>query len=78
MFYLDTDSTYTNLSVPYFQEGYVHYVVDAVFTLVIGIQKLIDEKCSKPSKLKPFCKEFFPFDGTKLNSILRNTTFRNG
>ncbi|CAF2308674.1 unnamed protein product [Rotaria sp. Silwood2] len=73
----DIDSTYTNLSVPYFQEGYVHYVVDAVFTLVISIQKLIDEKCPNSSTIKPLCKEFFPFDGTKLISILRNITFRN-
>ncbi|CAF0881048.1 unnamed protein product [Rotaria sordida] len=73
----DIDNTYTNLSVPYFQEGYVHYVVDAVFTLVISIQKLIDEKCPNSSKQKPLCKEFFPFEGTKLISILRNITFRN-
>ena len=75
---LDIDSTSTNLSVPYFQEGYVHYVVDAVFTLAIAIQKLIDEKCSPSSTIKPLCKEFFPFNGTKLISILRNLTFRNG
>ncbi|CAF4664097.1 unnamed protein product [Rotaria sp. Silwood1] len=73
----DIDSTYTNLSVPYFQEGYVHYVVDAVFTLVISIQKLIDEKCPNSSLIKPLCKELFPFDGMKLITILRNVTFRN-
>jgi hypothetical protein len=75
--YLDVDSTYTNLSVPYSQEGYVHYVVDAVFTLVISIQKLVNEKCSNSTRTQPLCKEFFPFDGTKLLSVLRNTTFRN-
>jgi hypothetical protein len=77
-FYLDTDSTDTNYSIPYFQEGYVHYVVDAVFTLVIAIQKLIDEKCLNSLKTKPLCKEFFPFNGTRLLSVLRNITFRNG
>ena len=64
--------------MPYTQEGYVHYVVDAVFTLVIAIKKLVDEKCSNPSRLKPLCKEFYPFDGTRLLSVLRNVTFRNG
>ncbi|CAF1320134.1 unnamed protein product [Adineta steineri] len=73
----DNYSAYTNLSVHYFQEGYVHYVVDAVFTLVIAIQKLIDEKCFNSSRHKPLCKEFYPFDGIRLLSILRNTTFRN-
>lgn len=58
----------------------MHYVVDAVFTLVIAIQKLIEEKCPKASlsNAKPVCAEFFPFDGTKLLSILRNVSFRNG
>ncbi|CAM4742235.1 unnamed protein product [Rotaria magnacalcarata] len=73
----DTDNTDTNLSVPYSQEGYVHYVVDAVFALAISVQKLIDEKCVSSSKTGVLCKEFFPFDGAKLVSILRNTTFRN-
>ncbi|UJR22815.1 hypothetical protein I4U23_025845 [Adineta vaga] len=73
----DNYSTYSNLSVHYFQEGYVHYVVDAVFTLVIAIKKLIDEKCFDSSKHKPLCKEFYPFDGTRLLSVLRNVTFRN-
>ncbi len=77
-FFLDNDSTYTNLSVPYFQEGYVHYVVDAVFTLVIAIKKLIDEKCVNSSKTKPLCNEFYPFNGTRLLSVLRNISFRNG
>ena len=77
-FFLDNDSTYTNLSVPYFQEGYVHYVVDAVFTLVIAIKKLIDEKCLNSSKIKPLCNEFYPFNGTRLLSVLRNISFRNG
>ncbi|CAF5183645.1 unnamed protein product, partial [Rotaria magnacalcarata] len=72
-----TDNTDTNLSVPYSQEGYVHYVVDAVFALAISVQKLIDEKCVSSSKTGVLCKEFFPFDGAKLVSILRNTTFRN-
>ena len=31
--------------MPYSQEGYVHYVVDAVFALVTAIQRLIEEKC---------------------------------
>ena len=77
---LDNDGTHPNFSVPYSQEGYVHYVVDAVFTLVIAIQKLVDEKCPKSpsSNAKPVCPEFFPFDGTKLLSILRNVSFRNG
>ncbi|CAF2799048.1 unnamed protein product [Rotaria sp. Silwood2] len=73
----DTDSTYTNFSVPYFQEGYVHYVVDAVFSLVIAIQKLVDEKCLNSSETKLLCKEFYPFDGKTLLSILRNLSFRN-
>ncbi len=77
-FYLDSDSTDTNFFVPYFQEGYVHYVVDAVFTLVISIQNLIDEKCPNSSKNKPLCKEFYPFNGTRLLTILRNITFHNG
>jgi len=76
--YVDIDNTYTNLSVPYFQEGYVHYVVDAVFTLVKAIQKLVEEKCLNSQNNKPLCEEFFPFDGTKLLSIIRNITFRNG
>jgi len=75
---LDIDSTDANLSVPYFQEGYVHYVVDAVFTLVISIQNLIDEKCSNSSKIKPLCKEFYPYNGTRLLTILRNISFHNG
>ena len=75
---VDMDSTYANLTVPYFQEGYVHYVVDAVFTLVNAIQKLIEEKCFNSPNNKPLCKEFFPFNGTKLLSIIRNITFRNG
>ena len=74
----DADSTFANTSVPYSQEGYVHYVVDAVFTLVIAIQKLIDEKCSPPSTMKGVCDEFFPFDGARLLTIVRNVTFRNG
>ncbi|CAF4439567.1 unnamed protein product, partial [Adineta steineri] len=41
----DFDHINTTLSVSYFQEGYVHYVVDAVFTLVTAIQRLIEEKC---------------------------------
>ncbi|CAF1137318.1 unnamed protein product [Adineta steineri] len=73
----DFDHINTTLSVSYFQEGYVHYVVDAVFTLVTAIQRLIEEKCIDPSVYKPLCKEFFPFDGTKLLTVLRNTTFRN-
>ncbi|CAF0910932.1 unnamed protein product [Adineta steineri] len=73
----DFDHINTTLSVSYFQEGYVHYVVDAVFTLVTAIQRLIEEKCLDPSVYKPLCREFFPFDGTKLLTVLRNTTFRN-
>ncbi|CAF1250304.1 unnamed protein product [Rotaria sp. Silwood1] len=73
----DTDSTYINFSVPYFQEGYVHYVVDAVFSLVIAIQKLVDEKCLNSSTIKSLCNEFYPFDGIRLLSILRNLSFRN-
>ena len=73
----DMDS-FSNLSVPYFQEGYVHYVVDAVFTLVIAVQKLIDEKCSNGATGTNFCEEFFPLDGARLLNILRNVTFRNG
>jgi hypothetical protein len=78
IFFLDNDKTYTNLSVPYFQEGYVHYVVDAVFTLVIAIKKLLDEKCLNSSKIQSVCNEFIPFDGIRLLSILRNISFRNG
>ena len=77
-FCLDNDYTYNNLSVPYFQEGYVHYVVDAVFTLVIAIEKLISEKCSNSSRKESLCQEFYPFDGIGLLSILRNVSFRNG
>jgi len=77
-FFSDNDNKYTNLSVPYSQEGYVHYVVDAVFTLVIAIKKLIDEKCSNSSKIQVICNEFYPFDGIRLLSVLRNVTFRNG
>jgi hypothetical protein len=76
--FLDNDNTHTNLSVPYFQEGYVHYVVDAVFTLVIAIQRLINEKCSNTSSIQPLCQEFYPLDGIRLLSILRNVSFRNG
>jgi hypothetical protein len=76
--YLDNDSTYTNLSVSYSQEGYVHYVVDAVFTLVIAIKKLVEEKCVNSSKIKTICNEFYPFNGTRLLSVLRNVSFRNG
>jgi hypothetical protein len=75
---VDTDSTYTNFSVPYFQEGYVHYVVDAVFALVISIQNLIDEKCSNSSEKKVLCKAFYPFNGTRLLTLLRNISFHNG
>jgi hypothetical protein len=78
IFCLDIDSTDANLSVPYFQEGYVHYVVDAVFTLVISINNLIDEKCSNSSDIKPLCKEFYPYNGTRLLTILRNISFHNG
>lgn len=53
-------------------------MVDAVFTLAMSVQKLIDEKCSNSSKEKRLCDELFPYDGTKLVSILRSTTFRNG
>jgi len=67
-----------NYSVPYFQEGYVHYVVDAVFTLVISIQNLIDEKCKNSSDIQPLCQEFYPFNGTRLLTILRNISFHNG
>ncbi|CAF0813590.1 unnamed protein product [Adineta ricciae] len=73
----DTDHTHADLSVPYAQEGYVHYVVDSVFTLVIAIQKLIEDKCLHSLYDKLLCDEFFPFDGTKLLTLLRNTTFRN-
>ncbi|CAF3528754.1 unnamed protein product [Rotaria socialis] len=73
----DPDSAYENFAVPYFQEGYVHYVVDAVFSLVIAIQKLIDEKCLNSSTIQPICNEFYPFDGTRLLTILRNISFRN-
>lgn len=76
--FLDTDSTYINYTVPYFQEGYVHYVVDAVFSLVIAIQKLIDDRCLNSSETQPICDEFYPFDGTRLLSVLRNVSFRNG
>jgi hypothetical protein len=75
---LDIDHNYSNVSVPYFQEGYVHYVVDAVFTLVIAIQNLIDEKCQDMSTSKILCEQFFPLDGARLLTILRNVTFRNG
>lgn len=64
--------------MPYSQEGYVHYVVDAVFTLVIAIQRLVDEKCPYSPRNQPFCRNFYPFDGTRLLSILRNVSFRNG
>lgn len=64
--------------MPYFQEGYVHYVVDAVFTLVIAIKKLMDEKCLNSSKSQIICQEFYPFDGNRLLTLLRNVTFRNG
>ena len=73
--YLDNDSTFHNLSVSYSQEGYVHYVVDAVFVLAIAIQKLIEEKCRPASTI---CREFYPFDGTRLLTILRDVSFRNG
>lgn len=73
----DFDS-FSNLSVPYFQEGYVHYVVDAVFTLAIAVQKLIDEKCAHSSTGTNLCKEFFPLDGSRLLNVLRTVTFRNG
>ncbi len=76
--YSDSDSTHPNYSVPYFQEGYVHYVVDAVFTLIISIQNLIDEKCLFSSERKILCKEFFPFNGTRLLTLLRNISFHNG
>ncbi len=66
IFFLDNDKTYTNLSVPYFQEGYVHYVVDAVFTLVIAIKKLLDEKCLNSSKIQSVCNEFIPFRNGKI------------
>ncbi len=78
IFVLDIDSIHTNFSVPYFQEGYVHYVVDAVFALVISIQNLIEEKCLNSSEMKTLCKEFYPFNGTRLLTILRNISFHNG
>jgi len=78
LFYLDDDHKFENLSVSYSQEGYVHYVVDAVFTLVLAISKLVDEKCGNFSKIEPLCTNFYPFDGKRLLSILRNVTFRNG
>lgn len=78
LFYLDDDHKFENLSVSYSQEGYVHYVVDAVFTLVLAISKLVDEKCGNFSKIEPLCTNFYPFDGKRLLSVLRNVTFRNG
>jgi hypothetical protein len=78
LIFLDNDHTHSNLSVPYFQEGYVHYVVDAVFTLVIAIQRLIEEKCRDQSSKGSLCPAFFPFDGNRLLTILRSVTFRNG
>lgn len=74
----DSDSTHPSYSVPYFQEGYVHYVVDAVFALVLSIQHLFDEKCSQALTRKGICPEFFPLDGTRLLTLLRNVSFRNG
>ena len=76
--FIDNDNTHTNLSVPYFQEGYVHYVVDAVFTLVIAVKNLVDEKCLNSSKQQIICQEFYPLDGLRLLTILRNVSFRNG
>ena len=64
--------------MPYFQEGYVHYVVDAVFTLVIAVQNLIDETCPGTSGTGSLCEQFYPFNGTRLLVLLRNVTFRNG
>lgn len=78
IFRIDQDSKHVNYSVSYSQEGYVHYVVDAVFALVIAIQNLIDEKCGNSTNLNILCKEFYPFNGTRLLNILRNITFRNG
>lgn len=67
-----------NYSVSYSQEGYVHYVVDSVFAMIISIQELIDEKCRNSSDKKVLCSEFFPINGTRLLSILRNLSFHNG
>ncbi|CAF0750522.1 unnamed protein product [Didymodactylos carnosus] len=69
----DEDSSDPLTSVPYSQEGYVHYVVDAVFALVIAVQKFIIEKC----KTKSLCDNFFPVNGTRLLSILRNISYKN-
>lgn len=75
---LDNDSIHPSYSVPYFQEGYVHYVVDAVFALVLSIQHLIEETCAHVSNRKGLCPEFFPFNGTRLLTLLRNISFHNG
>ena len=76
--HLDNDSTHPSYSVPYFQEGYVHYVVDAVFALALSIQRLIEDKCARTPNRTSLCPEFFPLDGTRLLTLLRNISFHNG
>ncbi|CAF1133791.1 unnamed protein product, partial [Didymodactylos carnosus] len=69
----DTSSTIFNENFTRICTGYVHYVVDAVFALVIAAQKLINEKCKTDS----LCDDFFPINGTQLLSILRNISYKN-
>jgi len=74
----DSDSTHVNYTVSYSQEGYVHYVVDSVFAMIISIHELIKEKCQNTTENRVLCSEFFPMNGTRLLSILRNLSFHNG